>query len=77
MGDLNHDGWPDLYVSNDYDEPDYFYLNNQDGTFKEVAKKATNHLSNFAMGNDIADFDNDGFFRHPHLRTWFRKTTTA
>lgn len=61
VGDLNNDGWPDLYISNDYDEPDYFYLNNQNGTFREVVKKATNHLSNFAMGNDIADFDNDGF----------------
>jgi hypothetical protein len=61
VGDLNLDGWPDIYVSNDYDEPDYLYLNQKDGTFKEVAKKATNHLSNFSMGNDIADFDNDGF----------------
>lgn len=61
VGDLNNDGWPDLYVSNDYDEPDYFYLNKKDGTFQEVVKKSTNHISNFAMGNDIADFDNDGF----------------
>ena len=61
VGDLNKDGWPDIYISNDYDEPDYFYLNNQDGTFREVVKSATNHISNFSMGNDIADFDNDGF----------------
>ncbi|MCL6267074.1 VCBS repeat-containing protein [Flagellimonas myxillae] len=61
VSDLNGDGWPDLYISNDYDEPDYFYINQQDGTFKEEIKKATNHISNFAMGNDIADFDNDGF----------------
>ena len=61
VSDLNDDGWPDLYISNDYDEPDYFYINQQDGTFREVVKEATNHISNFAMGNDIADFDNDGF----------------
>ncbi|SNY95459.1 VCBS repeat-containing protein [Flagellimonas pacifica] len=61
ISDLNDDGWPDIYISNDYDEPDYLYLNQKNGTFKEVIKKATNHISNFSMGNDIADFDNDGF----------------
>ena len=61
ISDLNLDGWPDIYVSNDYDEPDYMYINQQNGTFKEAVKKATNHVSNFSMGNDIADFDNDGF----------------
>lgn len=61
VGDLNNDGWPDIYISNDYAEPDYLYLNKKDGTFVEVVKKATGHLSNFAMGNDIADFDNDGY----------------
>ena len=59
--DLNNDGWPDLYISNVYDEPDYLYITNKNRTFQEVVKKATNHISNFAMGNDIADFDNDGF----------------
>ena len=62
VSDLNHDGWPDLYISNDYDEPDYMYINNQKGGFDEVVKTATKHISNFAMGNDIADLDNDGFF---------------
>ena len=61
VADLNNDGWPDLYVSNDYDEPDYMYINQKDKTFKEVGKKAMNHMSNFSMGNDIADFDNDGY----------------
>ncbi len=61
VGDLNKDGWPDLYISNDYDEPDYLYINQKDGTFKEVGKQAMNHMSNFSMGNDIADFDNDGY----------------
>ncbi|MDU8886034.1 VCBS repeat-containing protein [Yeosuana sp. MJ-SS3] len=61
ISDLNLDGWPDIYISNDYDEPDYMYINQKDGTFSEVIKKATNHIANFSMGNDIADFDNDGY----------------
>jgi len=61
VSDLNQDGWPDLYISNDYDEPDYMYLNNRLGGFDEVVKSATKHISNFAMGNDIADFNNDGY----------------
>lgn len=61
ISDLNNDGWPDIYISNDYEERDYMYINQQDGTFKEVGKMATNHMSNFSMGNDIADYDNDGF----------------
>jgi hypothetical protein len=60
VGDLNNDGWPDLYVCNDYLERDYLYLNNQDGTFDEKAKEATRHISNFSMGSDMADFNNDG-----------------
>ena len=61
VSDLNLDGWPDLYISNDYEEHDYMYINQKNGTFKEVVKKATKHISNFSMGNDIADFDNDGY----------------
>ncbi|WP_160114541.1 VCBS repeat-containing protein [Aquimarina sp. AU474] len=61
VSDFNLDGWPDIYVSNDYEEHDYMYINKQDGTFKEVIKTATKHISNFSMGNDIADVDNDGF----------------
>ncbi|WP_420581710.1 VCBS repeat-containing protein [Reichenbachiella sp.] len=60
VGDLNEDGWPDIYISNDYEEMDYIYLNQKDKTFKEVVKTATRHISNFSMGNDIADYDNDG-----------------
>ena len=60
VGDLNNDGWPDLYVCNDYLERDYLYLNNQDGTFDEKAKEVTRHISNFSMGSDMADFNNDG-----------------
>jgi len=60
VGDLNNDGWPDLYVGNDYSEHDYLYLNNTDGTFTETIKENTGHTSNYSMGNDISDFNNDG-----------------
>lgn len=60
VGDLNNDGWPDLYVGNDYSEHDYLYLNNIDGTFTESIKENTGHTSNYSMGNDISDFNNDG-----------------
>ena len=59
--DLNHDGWPDLYLSNDFNVPDYLYLNQKDGTFKEVIQAATGHTSMFGMGIDIADLNNDGW----------------
>jgi len=59
VSDINGDGWPDIYVTNDYDERDFLYLNNHDGTFREVLPKATKHISEFAMGSDIADFNND------------------
>lgn len=60
IGDLNNDSWPDIYVSNDFNSPDFMYLNNQDGTFKEVIKQATSHTAFYGMGTDIADFNNDG-----------------
>ncbi|WP_420574604.1 VCBS repeat-containing protein [Kordia sp.] len=59
--DINNDGWLDLYVSNDYSIPDFMYINNQDGTFKEVIKEATNQTAFYGMGVDIADINNDGF----------------
>ena len=58
--DINNDGWTDLYVSNDFAVPDCLYINNHDGTFKNTIKQSTNHTSYFGMGNDIADFNNDG-----------------
>ncbi|UZH54509.1 VCBS repeat-containing protein [Salinimicrobium tongyeongense] len=60
VADLNNDGWPDMYVSNDFSSPDFLYMNNGDGTFREVVKNATSHTSFFGMGVDIADFNNDG-----------------
>jgi hypothetical protein len=58
--DINGDLYPDIYVSNDFYERDYLYINNQDGTFKEEIQKWTSHLSLSAMGVDIADINNDG-----------------
>lgn len=60
VGDVNNDGYPDLYVSNDFASPDYFFINNGDGTFTEKSKKMTKHTSFYGMGVDIADFNNDG-----------------
>ena len=62
IGDLNNDQWPDMVVGMDYSERDHLYINQKDGTFKEVIREATNHISNFSMGNDIADINNDGHF---------------
>ncbi len=61
IGDLNNDRWPDVYVSNDYEGKDFLYLNNGDGTFRDVANEATNHVSYASMGTDIADINNDGW----------------
>ncbi len=60
IGDVNNDGWPDVLVGQDYAEKDHLYINQGSGTFKEVIRQATNHISNFSMGNDMADFNNDG-----------------
>jgi len=58
--DINRDSYPDIYVSNDFYERDYLYINNQDGTFKEDIKNWTSHLCLSAMGVDMADINNDG-----------------
>ena len=58
--DFNGDLYPDIYVSNDFYERDYLYINNRDGTFTEEIKNWTSHLSLSAMGVDIADINNDG-----------------
>jgi len=59
--DVNRDGWPDLYVANDFFEQDYLYLNNHDGTFKESIAAEMPSISYFSMGMDIADVNNDGW----------------
>lgn len=59
VSDINKDGWVDIYVTNDYDERDFLYLNNRNGGFREVLTSAAGHLSEFAMGSDIADYNND------------------
>ncbi|MCF6222925.1 MAG: VCBS repeat-containing protein [Flavobacteriaceae bacterium] len=61
VSDINGDLYPDIYVSNDFYERDYLYINNQDGTFTEEIKKWTSHLSLSAMGIDMADINNDGY----------------
>ena len=58
--DLNNDGYTDIFVANDFAEGDYMYINQKDGTFKEQIKKATNHISMYSMGTDVADINNDG-----------------
>jgi len=61
VSDVNRDGWPDIYVSNDFFEHDYLYLNNRDGTFTEAVERAMPSVSYFSMGLDIADVNNDGW----------------
>ncbi|WP_299109260.1 VCBS repeat-containing protein [uncultured Winogradskyella sp.] len=61
ISDFNNDGYPDLYVSNDFHEDDYYYINKGDGTFKETLKSSFAHISKFSMGSDAADINNDGF----------------
>ncbi|HUH32512.1 MAG TPA: VCBS repeat-containing protein, partial [Daejeonella sp.] len=60
ISDFNNDGWDDIYVSNDFFEQDYYYINQQDGTFKEKLKEAFGHTSLFSMGNVAGDINLDG-----------------
>ena len=59
IADINSDGWSDIYVSNDFNVPDYLYINNKNGTFTEQVKDLTFQTSLYGMGVDIADFNND------------------
>ncbi|MEI8074022.1 MAG: VCBS repeat-containing protein [Bacteroidota bacterium] len=61
VADINLDGYPDLYVGNDFHENDYLYINQKNGTFKEELTGRVMHTSQFSMGVDIADVNNDGF----------------
>lgn len=58
--DINNDGWEDIYIGNDFHENDYYYINNGNGTFTESGAAHFRHYSRFSMGNDVADYDNDG-----------------
>ena len=60
VSDVNLDGWPDIYIGNDFHENDYLYLNDRDGSFTEVLQRVMGHTSQSSMGNDIADINNDG-----------------
>ncbi|MEM6805306.1 MAG: VCBS repeat-containing protein, partial [Bacteroidota bacterium] len=60
ISDLNQDGWPDFYVSNDYTVPDYLYINQKGKKFVNTLNTSLGHNSHFSMGNDLADINNDG-----------------
>ena len=59
IGDFNKDGWPDIYVANDFEAPDFLYYNNQDGTFDYKTESSLRHTSFYSMGVDAADINND------------------
>ncbi len=79
--DINRDGWPDIYVGNDYISNDLLYVNQGDGTFREMVKNYTKHITNSTMGVDIADINNDGLVDILTLdmqpEDYFRKRTMA
>lgn len=58
--DVNNDGWTDLYVSNDYTQPNVLWINNKDGTFTDKVNEQMGHVAYFSMGCDVNDFNNDG-----------------
>ncbi|MDB5210559.1 MAG: fg-gap repeat protein [Sediminibacterium sp.] len=61
VADINLDGYPDIYVGNDFHENDYLYINQKNGTFKEELNDRIMHTSQFSMGVDVADVNNDGY----------------
>ncbi len=58
--DFNNDGWTDLYIANDYAEPDFMYYNNGNGTFRNVINEELKHITQLSMGSDTGDINNDG-----------------
>jgi len=60
ISDINMDGWPDVYVSNDFNEPDYLFINNGNGTFTDKLIEKMDQISMYSMGSDFADYNNDG-----------------
>lgn len=61
IADFNQDGYPDIYVGNDFHEDDYYYINNGNGTFSEQLRSYFGHTTKFSMGNDVADINHDGW----------------
>ncbi len=61
MSDINLDGWVDIYAGNDFHENDYLYINQKNGSFKDEQKERLMHTSQYSMGVDAADLNNDGF----------------
>ncbi|MEO6637002.1 MAG: VCBS repeat-containing protein, partial [Ginsengibacter sp.] len=61
VGDVNNDGYPDMYIANDFHENDYLYINQKNGTFKDEGATELMHTSQFSMGADMADVNNDGY----------------
>jgi hypothetical protein len=61
VSDINSDGYPDLYIGNDFHENDYLYINQKNGTFKDLSDSCLMHTSRYTMGVDIADANNDGY----------------
>ncbi|MEP7128635.1 MAG: VCBS repeat-containing protein, partial [Chitinophagales bacterium] len=61
VSDVNMDGYPDIYIGNDFHENDYLYINQGNGKFKDVLEQSMQHTSHFSMGCDFADFNNDAF----------------
>ena len=61
ISDINQDGWPDIYITNDFSFDDALYINNKNGTFTESLEKYIQHTSRFSMGCDIADYNNDTY----------------
>ena len=61
VSDLDGNGYADIYISNDYQDPDLLFMNDGNGHFTQEIQSRTNHTSNYSMGNDMADFNNDGF----------------
>lgn len=61
ISDINLDGYPDIYIGNDFHEDDYYYINNKNGTFTDISKESFQCTSQFSMGIDICDLNNDGW----------------
>ena len=77
VSDFNQDGYPDIYVSNDFFEHEFFYINQGDGSFKQNIHQVMKHTSFFSMGCDMADYDNDGLIDIISVNNLFISNTHA